>query len=302
MDRPDEVEILFDGSSSFASKTPGSAARQMSVGKALSRQVSFGLSRQPSLLLKADGDKGEEAQGLPFEAVIHFTNSDAILNLSAPWKVNAPTTSTGTGFAIGNKRILTNCHVVHGNTSLRVFKHGVAGNFPARVLCESAVCDLALVTVDDETFWRGLPSVSFQEHVPNLDDTVCAVGYPLGATSVTLTRGVVSNVKLSDLSLTDMQEHQLTVQIDAAINPGNRCAGRRSAELSRAALQSPSFAAAASAAAPAAAASFAAAASAAVAAASFAVAASFAAAAACCSLSLSQSSALSSRALLPPSP
>ena len=193
MERPDEVEILFDSSSTVASR-PGSTVRQMSVGRALSRQVSFGLSRQPSLLRKEelpDGAKSEaDSTGLPFEAVIHFTNSDAILNLAAPWKVNAPTTSTGTGFAIGNKRILTNCHVVHGNTSLRVFKHGVAGNFPARVLCESAVCDLALVTVDDETFWRGLPSVSFQERVPDLDDTVCAVGYPLGATSVTLTRGV----------------------------------------------------------------------------------------------------------------
>jgi len=47
------------------------------------------------------------------------------------------------------------------------------------------------------------------------------VGYPLGATSVTLTRGVVSNVKMTDLSLTEFQEQQLTVQIDAAINPGN---------------------------------------------------------------------------------
>ena len=45
------------------------------------------------------------------------------------------------------------------------------------------------------------------------DDTVCAVGYPLGATSVTLTRGVVSNVKIGDLSLTDLQEGQLMVQV-----------------------------------------------------------------------------------------
>jgi len=162
-----------------------------------------------------------DEEGLPFEAVIHFTNSDATLNLASPWKVMAPKTSTGTGFSIGSKRILTNCHVVADATSLRVFKHGVPGNYEARVLCESAVCDLALVTVDDESFWEGLPHVKFQEAVPNLDDTVCAVGYPLGATSVTLTRGVVSHVKMSDLSLTDFQEQQLTVQIDAAINPGN---------------------------------------------------------------------------------
>ena len=83
------------------------------------------------------------------------------------------------------------------------------------------VCDLALVSVDEPEFWTGLPTISMQEAVPNLDGTVCAVGYPLGAQSVTLTRGVVSNVQMMDLSLTRLQEQQLTVQIDAAINPGN---------------------------------------------------------------------------------
>ena len=163
----------------------------------------------------------DEDQTLPFEAIIHITNSDAVVQLHSPWKVHSPRTSTGTGFSIGGKRILTNHHVVAFSTSLRVFKHGVPGNYPAKVLCESAVCDLALLTVEDDSFWEDLPCVSFQDKVPELDDTVCAVGYPLNATSVTLTRGVVSNVQLSDLSLTGYQEEQLTVQIDAAINPGN---------------------------------------------------------------------------------
>lgn len=49
---------------------------------------------------------------------------------------------------------------------------------------------------------------------------VVAVGYPMHASTVTLTRGVVSNVHLKDLSLGNMNESQLCVQIDAAINPG----------------------------------------------------------------------------------
>ena len=64
------------------------------------------------------------------------------------------------------------------------------------MLCASAICDLALVTVDDDEFWRDMPLTRFQDAVPDLDDTVVAVGYPLGAQSVTLTRGVVSNVHL----------------------------------------------------------------------------------------------------------
>jgi S1-C subfamily serine protease len=132
-----------------------------------------------------------------------------------------PKTRTGSGFYIGNKRILTNSHVVHNATSIRLERHGKPGNFAGRVLCETPVCDLALLTVDDEDFWRGLPEITFQSSVPELDDTVLAVGYPLGSTTVTVTRGVVSAVKMKDLSLTNAAPAQLTVQIDAAINPGN---------------------------------------------------------------------------------
>lgn len=78
-----------------------------------------------------------------------------------------------------------------------------------------------LLTVDDDEFWEGLPTVKLQEVVPALDDTVVAIGYPLGAKSVTVTRGVVSNVMISDLSIQGRNPCQLTVQIDAAINPGN---------------------------------------------------------------------------------
>ena len=48
------------------------------------------------------------------------------------------------------------------------------------------------MTVDDDTFWEGLPAVELQEAVPGLDDTVVAVGYPLGAKSVTVTRKYLS--------------------------------------------------------------------------------------------------------------
>eukprot|EP00038_Savillea_parva_P001566 m.105281 g.105281 ORF g.105281 m.105281 type:complete len:559 (-) comp10548_c0_seq1:1400-3076(-) len=162
-----------------------------------------------------------DVQGLPFGCVIHFTNAYAELDCLRPWKVNSPGIATGTGFYIGNKRIITNNHVVDSGTSIRVRRHGIPGNFEASVLCTSGVCDLALVTVLDDEFWDGIPAAEFQDEVPALDDTVVAVGYPMHASTVTLTRGVVSNVHLKDLSLGNMNEAQLCVQIDAAINPGN---------------------------------------------------------------------------------
>lgn len=163
----------------------------------------------------------EELSGLPFGAVIHITNSYAELDLCYPWRVQNPNIAMGTGFCIGERRIMTNNHVISCGTSIRVMRHGKPGNYEARILVTSALCDLALVTVDDDEFWEGVPVCKLQDAVPELDDTVVAVGYPMGATTVTLTRGVVSNVHLKDLSLTELNEKQLTVQIDAAINPGN---------------------------------------------------------------------------------
>lgn len=202
-------------------ETPVAMISRQASALGLSRQPSK-LSRQPSSIKYNIEEVDEDESSLPYESIIHFTNSSAELSLAVPYRVHPPQASTGSGFYIGNRMILTNSHVVRDSTSLRVFKHGVPGNYSAKVLCDSEVNDLALVTVEDESFWVGLPAVKFQDRVPSLDDEVCAVGYPLGATSVTNTRGVVSNVAISDLSLMfDLQEKQLTVQIDAAINPGN---------------------------------------------------------------------------------
>lgn len=158
---------------------------------------------------------------IAYGAVLHFKTTAIAPNTLRPWKQNDPITFTGTGFYLGDKRIMTNCHNIRDSASIRLERHGQPGNFEGRVLCQSQISDLALLTVDDETFWEGVVAVTLQDDVPALDDTVVAVGYPLGAKSVTVTRGVVSNVSLSDLSLRNLSPQQLVVQIDAAINPGN---------------------------------------------------------------------------------
>ena len=113
------------------------------------------LSRQTSsaaLLLSAIAQEGEDDGTLhsttsnvnrkilpeiPFGAVIHFTNHSVAPLCLKPWKVGDPQSSTGTGFYIGDKTIITNSHVVHNHTSLRLERHGQPGNFTGRLLCES---------------------------------------------------------------------------------------------------------------------------------------------------------------------
>jgi S1-C subfamily serine protease len=163
---------------------------------------------------------------VPYGAVIHFKNySVAPSAATTPWKAGPQRTSTGTGFYIGSQLILTNSHVIRNQTSLRLKRHGKPGNFAGKLLCNSTMCDLALVTVEDASFFEDVPAVDMQDAVPALDATVVVIGYPAssgeGAKSVTLTRGVVSNVQMLDLSLKSTNPTQLAVQIDAAINPGN---------------------------------------------------------------------------------
>lgn len=179
----------------------------------------FAISRSTSSA--SNFNRKEVSAGIAYGAVIHFTNHSVRPNVTKPWKAHDPTRGTGTGFVLAGRRLITNFHVIAFGASIRVERHGKPGNFEARLLCRSRLCDLALLTVDDDSFWQDLPHVTLQDAVPELDDTVVAVGYPLQARSVTVTRGVVSTVSLADLTLTMANPAQLQIQIDASINPGN---------------------------------------------------------------------------------
>ena len=83
---------------------------------------------------------------------------------TSPWQKLEAETSTGSGFHIGNKLILTNAHVVYNGVSVRVQRPGLAGQFEAHVVCIARQCDLALVRVDDDRFWEDMPQVCPQDH------------------------------------------------------------------------------------------------------------------------------------------
>ncbi len=91
--------------------------------------------------------------------------------------------------------------------------------YPARVLFVGHDCDLAAITVDDETFWEGMEPLEIAER-PQLRDTVLTIGYPTGGSRLSITQGVVSRIEMRTYVHSNADEH-LTIQTDAAINPGN---------------------------------------------------------------------------------
>lgn len=55
--------------------------------------------------------------------------------------------------------------------------------------------------------------------LPNLEDKVAVVGYPVGGENLSVTAGVVSRIDMQEYTMGDYD--LLAVQVDAAINPGN---------------------------------------------------------------------------------
>jgi S1-C subfamily serine protease len=116
----------------------------------------------------------------------------------------------GTGFFITPDRVLTNAHVIEGETSAQLTV-GTA-TFTARVVTVSTGTDLAILQVYNPSSTQAVVRLgSAGAARPGQD--VIAIGSALGVLSNTVTRGIVSSVrKVGAVTL---------LQTDAAINPGN---------------------------------------------------------------------------------
>lgn len=137
-----------------------------------------------------------------------------------PWQGVSPTSGTGSGFVIGKKRILTNAHVVSDIRSLQVQKEGDPKRYRASVAFSGHDCDLAVLKVENDAFFEGTKPLKFAKEIPQLSDEVTVLGYPMGGSRISVTRGVVSRIDYSIYSHSGVDQH-LVLQVDAAINPGN---------------------------------------------------------------------------------
>ncbi|KAJ1484164.1 trypsin-like cysteine/serine peptidase domain-containing protein [Baffinella frigidus] len=167
----------------------------------------------------------EEAIGDPqtdlstsFNSVIKVFTVAASPNWFMPWQTKQQRESTGSGFIIEGRRILTNAHCVADQAHVMIRKHGDPTKYTARVVAVGHECDLALLTTDSEEFWKGTTSLKVSG-IPELQDPVAVVGYPTGGDNISVSVGVVSRVEPQQYvhGATSL----LAIQIDAAINPGN---------------------------------------------------------------------------------
>ena len=140
-------------------------------------------------------------------------------NYDAPWQQSAMRQGAGTGFIIAGKRILTNAHNVSDCRYVEIKKQDLAKRYIAQIAFIEHDCDLAVLTVEDATFFDGTVALELGD-IPQVNTTVQTYGFPVGGQDVSVTEGVVSRIQMDRYSHT-MADVHLVVQTDAAINPGN---------------------------------------------------------------------------------
>jgi S1-C subfamily serine protease len=135
-----------------------------------------------------------------------------------PWTKAAPSEATGSGVVIEGGRILTNAHVVLYASQVQVQANAAGDKVSATVEAVAPGIDLAVLKLDDPTFFQAHPPLARANRLPQIKDAVLAYGFPAGGSSLSITKGIVSRIEFVPYNF---PVSGLRIQIDAAINPGN---------------------------------------------------------------------------------
>lgn len=152
------------------------------------------------------------------ESVVKILATQRRPDLTKPWTKESPREISGSGVVIEGKRILTNAHVVTHVSQVYVQGYQSADKIAATVVAVAPGIDLAVLQVEDESFFEKRPAVPMAPGVPKIRDTVNVYGYPTGGTALSVTEGIVSRVEHVSYKY---DTSGLRIQVDAALNPGN---------------------------------------------------------------------------------
>jgi S1-C subfamily serine protease len=135
-----------------------------------------------------------------------------------PWTKQAPSEISGSGVVIEGKRILTNAHVVLYASQVQVQASAAGDKVSATVVAVAPGIDLAILKLDDPSFFDSHPPLARAGKLPRIKDAVLAYGFPTGGNSLSITKGIVSRIEFASYNY---PVSGLRIQVDAAINPGN---------------------------------------------------------------------------------
>ncbi len=158
------------------------------------------------------------ASGPLTNSVVKVFSTSRAPDTFKPWAKQSPQDSTGSGVVIDGNRILTNAHVVSYASVVQVQANGSGEKLNASVVAIAPGIDLAVLKLEDETFFARHPPMARASKLPEVKDGVLAYGFPTGGTSMSITKGIVSRIEYAAYNF---PVSGLRIQIDAAINSGN---------------------------------------------------------------------------------
>jgi len=151
------------------------------------------------------------------ESIVKIYTVSKIPNYSTPWN-SSIIRSSGSGAIIEGERILTNAHVVANQTFIEVKRHGDTTRYEAKVEFISHQADLAILSVKKRVFFKGTKSLKLGT-LPTIQQKVTVYGFPMGGNTLSVSTGVVSRIEHNQYA--HSKEIFLSIQIDAAVNPGS---------------------------------------------------------------------------------
>jgi S1-C subfamily serine protease len=135
-----------------------------------------------------------------------------------PWTKQAPSDVTASGVVIEGNRILTNAHVVLYSSQVQIQANQAGDKISATVVGVAPGIDLAVLKLDDESFFKTHAPINRATALPDIKDPVLAYGFPTGGNALSITKGIISRIEFVPYNY---PVSGLRIQIDAAINPGN---------------------------------------------------------------------------------
>jgi S1-C subfamily serine protease len=152
------------------------------------------------------------------DSVVKIYSSLRPPDLDKPWQNATPQEATGTGIVIEGKRILTNAHVISYASQVFVEPNQSGEKLAATVEFAAPGIDLAVLKLEDESFFDKRAPLPRAEKLPEIKEAVTVYGYPTGGSSLSITKGIVSRIEFVGYGA---HTQGLRIQIDAAVNPGN---------------------------------------------------------------------------------
>jgi len=151
------------------------------------------------------------------DSIVKIYTVSKIPQYATPWNSNMKR-SHGSGAIISGNRILTNAHVVANETFIEVKRHGDTKRYQAKVEYISHQADLAILTLEDKSFFKGTKALAF-DGLPLIQQEIAVYGFPMGGNSISVSTGIVSRIEHTRYA--HSREIFLSIQIDAAVNPGS---------------------------------------------------------------------------------